>query len=232
MKKNQYIIILIVLLLCSCREGKHISDVELYGNTFINIGYEDFNAPDSWVEHQLFDGAFQVKLPPYMRQTENFPMTDGHATTIFMYRDTTGTSDYHYGRVGIDYYYHGFGDFNKANERISYSDQEKALAPIVQAALSGGQIMLDYTVPNGELLNGPFYDSHLLYNKGSFYAYDAYYRREGHTAGEGPVSCHIFLLMNKTEAALMTVSFHDKDSALFDNLFNMVKTFRWTKYNE
>ena len=233
MRKYQYIIItLIVLLLSNCWDGKHISDVELYGNTFIHVDYKDFNAPDNWVEHQLFDGAFLVKMPPYMRHTESFPMRDGHASTIFMYRDTTGASSYHYGRVGIDYYYHGFGDFNKANERISYSDQEKALAPVVKAALSGGQKMLDYTVPDGELLNGPFYDSHILFDRDSFYAYDAYYRRKGHTIGEGPVSCHIFLLMNRTEAALMTVSFHDKDSVLFDNLFNMVKTFRWTKYNE
>lgn len=121
---------------------------------------------------------------------------------------------------------------DKADEYISYSDQEKTLAPVVSRALSGGQKILDYTVPDGELLNGPFYDSHHIYDRKFFYAYDAYYRREGHTQGEGPVSCHIFLLMNKTEAALMTVSFHDKDSVLFDNLFNVVKTFKWAKYNE
>lgn len=220
------------IFLSGCWESKHISDVELYGNTFIHVGYEDFVAPGSWVTHNLFDSAFQIKLPPYMRNTESYPMRDGCASTIFMYRDTTDANEYHYGRIGIDYYYHGFGDFNKADEYISYSDQEKAFAPVVSRALSGGQKILDYTVPDGELLNGPFYDSHHIYDRKFFYAYDAYYRRKGHTQGEGPVSCHIFLLMNKTEAAVMTVSFHDKDSVLFDNLFKVVKTFKWAKYNE
>lgn len=221
-----------LLGLISCSESKPLTDEEVYGNTFINIGSEDFEAPDSWITHNIFDSAFQIKLPPYMCQTESCPMREGCASTIFMYRDTTDADEYHYGRIGIDYYYHGVGDFNKANEYISYSEQEKALAPVVSRALSGEQKILDYTVPDGKLLNGPFYDSHLLYNSGLFYAYDTYYRREGHTEGAGPVSCHIFLLMNKTEAALMTVSFHDKDSAMFDNLFKVVKTFKWAKINQ
>ena len=83
-----------------CWESKHVSDVELYGNTFIHVGYEDFSAPDSWVTHNLFDSAFQIKLPPYMRNTESYPMRDGCASTIFMYRDTTDADEYHYGRIG------------------------------------------------------------------------------------------------------------------------------------
>lgn len=145
----------VTILFSGCWESKHVSDVELYGNTFIHVGYEDFSAPDSWVTHNLFDSAFQIKLPPYMRNTESYPMRDGCASTIFIYRDTTDADEYHYGRIGIDYYYHGFGDFNKADEYISYSDQEKTLAPVVSRALSGGQKILDYTVPDGELLNGP-----------------------------------------------------------------------------
>ncbi len=224
--------LLAVLFLVGCWESEHVSNVELYGNTFIHIGYEDFDSPESWVTHNLFDSAFQIKLPPYMLKTESYPMRDGCAGIIFMYRDTTEANEYHYGRVGINYYYHGFGDFNKADEHISHSDLEKALSPIVSETLSGGLKILDYTVPDGELLNGPFYDSHFIFDRKLFYAYDAYYRRKGHTQGEGPVSCHIFLFMNKFEAALMTVSFHDKDSVLFDNLFNVVKTFKWAKYNE
>lgn len=224
--------ILSTIIFIGCRESRSISDVKLYGNTFIHVSDNDFIAPDNWIMHNLFDNAFQIKLPPYMHETESYPMRDGCASTIFMYRDTTETHEYHYGRIGIDYYYHDFGDFNKADEYISHSDQEKALAPVVNRALSGGQKISDYTVPDGELLNGPFYDSHHMYDNKFFYAYDAYYRRKGHTQGEGPVSCHIFLLMNKMEAALMTVSFHDKDSVLFENLFNIVKTFKWAKYNE
>lgn len=222
----------VTIFFTGCRKSKNISDVELYGNTFIHIEYGDFNVPNSWITHNLFDSAFQIKLPPIMRETESYPMRDGCASYIFMFRDTTEASEYHYGRIGIDYYYHGLGDFNKADEYISYSDQERMFAPVIKQALSGGKIGSDFTVPQGELLNGPFYDSHHLYGGKFFYAYDAYYRRKGHTLGEGPVSCHIFLLMNKTEAVLLTVSFHDKDSVLFENLFNVVKTFKWAKFNE
>lgn len=219
------------LVLIGCLKYRHVSDVELYGNTFIRIAYEDFNTPESWASHNLFDNAFQIKLPPYMRETESYPMSEGCATTIFNYRDTTDAHEYHYGRIGIDYYYDGFGGYNKADDYISYIDQKKVLEPVVNKALSGGPIGSDYSVSDGELLNGPFYDSHQLFYRKPFYAYDVYYRRKGHTQGEGPVSCHIFLFMNKTEAALITVSFHDKDSVLFNNLFNVVKTFKWIKFN-
>ena len=221
----------LVFMMVGCWDSKPISETELYGNSFIHIDSKDFNAPDNWKTLSLFDSAFQIKLPPYMRQTESFPMNEGCSSVIFMYRDTTKNGEYHYGRVGIDYYYHGVGDFNKADEYISYSDQERVLEPVVKKALSGGKQMLDYTVPDGELLNGPFYDSHHIYDRKFFYAYDAYYRRKGHT-GEGPVSCHIFFLMNRTEAALMTVSYHDPDSVLFKDLFNLVKTFKWTTIHE
>lgn len=226
------LLLLATILFIGCWEPKRISDIELYGNTFIHVGSEDFNAPDNWIIHNLFDSTFQIKLPPIMRKTESYPMRDGCASTIFMYRDTTEADEYYYGRIGIDYYDHSFGDFNKADEYISYSEQEKVLAPIVNRALSGGKRILNYTVPDGELLNGPFYDTHFIHDRKFFYAYDAYYRRKGHTKGMGPVSCHIFLLMNKTEAALITVSFHDKDSVLFKDLFSVVKTFKWKEIHQ
>ena len=222
---------LFIIALVSCWDNKPINATKLYGNTFIHVDYQDFNAPNDWKAHSLFDSAFQIHLPPYMRQTESFPMKDGCSSVIFMYRDSTDSGEYHYGRVGIDYYYHGVGDFNKASDILSYSDQEKALSPVVKKALSGEKNTLGYSVPDGELLNGPFYDAHSLIDHKPFIAYDAYYRRKGHT-GDGPVSCHIFFLMNKTEAALMTVSFHDRDSVLFNNLFNIVKTFKWTTIHE
>lgn len=231
MKKIKLFIFLCALLFVGCWDSNQFNEVELYGNSFIRLNNKDFVAPDDWKTHCLFDSAFQIQLPPYMRQTESFPMNEGCSSAIFMYRDTTENNEYHYGRVGIDYYYHGIGDFNKANDYISYSDQERVLAPIVKKALRGGKKILNDTVPDGELLNGPFYDSHYLYNQKFFYAYDAYYRRKGHT-GEGPVSCHIFFLMNRSEAALMTVSYHDPDSLLFKDLFNFVKTFKWTTIHE
>ncbi len=212
----------ILLMSLGCRNNMPISDKEIYGNTFIKLGFEDFHAPIDWETHDLFYGAFKMQLPPYMKQTENKPLRDGYGCAIFMYRDST--EEYHYGRLSIDYNYHRSGGFNKANEYIKYSEQVAILEPIVRGALSSGKIA-NYTVPEGEIINGPFYDNH---NVCGCYVYDAYYRRKGHTSGEGPVSCHIFLLMNKVESALITVSYHDKDSVLFDNLFNAVKTFRWS----
>ena len=35
----------------------------------------------------------------------------------------------------------------------------------------------------------------------------------------------------RTEIKKDSISFFDKDSVLFENLFNVVKTFKWTKYN-
>ena len=223
-----FLALLTTILFVGCMKSNTVSDVELYGNTFLHIDDEDFNAPDSWVTHNMFDSAFQIKLPSYMHKSMSYPMRNGYANTIFTYRDTTSTGKYHYGRIGLDYY---SGDFNKAAEYITYSEQEKILAPIVERALSSRIKIPDYTVSAGKLLNGPFYDSHLLMGHPFFYVYDASYRRKGNT-GEGPVSCHIFLMMNKTEAVLMTVSYHDKDSVLFKNLFNSVKTFEWTKINK
>jgi len=219
--------LLTTILFVGCMKSNTVSDVELYGNTFLHIDDEEFNVPNSWVTHNMFDSAFQIKLPSYMHKSMSYPMRNGYANTVFTYRDTTGTGKYHYGRIGLDYYR---GDFNKADEYISYSEQEKQLAPVVVRALSSRIKIPDYTVPDGKLLNGPFYDSHLLVRQ-NLYVYDASYRRKGNT-GEGPVSCHIFLMMNKTEAVLMTVSYHDKDSVLFKNLFNSVKTFEWTKINK
>lgn len=219
--------LLTTILFVGCMKSNTVSDVELYGNTFLHIDDEEFNVPNSWVTHNMFDSAFQIKLPSYMHKSMSYPMRNGYANTVFTYRDTTGTGKYHYGRIGLDYYR---GDFNKADEYISYSEQEKQLAPVVVRALSSRIKIPDYTVPAGKLLNGPFYDSHILVRQ-NLYVYDASYRRKGNT-GEGPVSCHIFLMMNKTEAVLMTVSYHDKDSVLFKNLFNSVKTFEWTKINK
>lgn len=216
----------------SCSERKTVSDIELYGNSFIRVDPFDFKVPYDWEIHDMFDNAFQIQLPPYMKQTQSFPMKDGYSCAIFTYCDTTDAKEYHYGRIGIDYYRHETSDFNKANEYITLSAQESFFAPVIKKALSGGKMSDGYTVPEGELLNGPFYNSHhLQYGINSFYAYDAYYRRKGNT-NEGPVSCHIYYLSNKTEATMMTVSYHDKDSLLFKDLFNFVKTFIWVNIHD
>ena len=212
-----------LLIVLGCMNNKPISDSDIYGNSFICLGDEEFHAPDDWEIHDLFFNAFQIRLPPFMKQTDTKPLKDGYGCAIFMYRDST--EEYHYGRMSIDYNYHPNGGYSKASDCISYSDQVEILEPIVMGALRGGSLTSYYYVPEGEIINGPFYENHIIHG---CYAYDAFYRRKGHIEGEGPVSCHVLLLMNKVESALITVSFHDKDSVLFENLFNAVKTFQWT----
>lgn len=212
-------------MLVSCKENKTLRNIDVYGNTFLQVCSGDFKAPDNWVTHHPFDSAFQLQLPPFMCQTESLPMRGGCATTIYTYCDTAKQEEYHYGRVGIDYFNCALCGFTKADVFIVNPDT--LFAPILKKALSGGKKYGDYTVPDAELLNGPFYDSHLIYDNHIVYAYDAYYRRKSHTDGDTPISCHLFFLMNKEEAALITVSYYDKDSILFGNLFNCIKTFKW-----
>lgn len=226
MRRTVFLIFIFIVpfLITGCRKSK-TNEVELYGNSFIHLNREKFNAPETWVIHNFFDSAFQVKLPAYMRKTQTIPMIDGCSRIIFMYRDTVKGAEYHYGRVGIDYYNHPNEVFPKSDEYISVDEQKVIFAPLIKAALRGYEDLY-IRVPEGKIINGPFYESHLFqYNAG--FVYDAFYRRKGHTEGKGAVSCHIFVMMNKTEAAAFCVSFHDQDSAIFSNLFDVVKTFKW-----
>lgn len=230
MKKYILSILIIIFFLTECWEVK-VTEAEIYGNDFIHLNQEKFNAPETWIAHNLFDSAFQIKLPVYMHQEQTNSIGDGMSSVIFIYKDTVEGSEYHYGRVGIDYYYHPNGDFPKSYDYISHYSQI-ILAPLVTTALSGGDFF-DYKIPEGKIINGPFYESHLLhYDTNFIYAYDAFYRRKGHMKGRGAVSCHIFVMMNKTEAAAFYVSFHDQDSTIFSNLFNVMKTFKWNHVND
>jgi hypothetical protein len=225
MKKQLALLMSFLVIIVGCRKEKGINVVELYGNTFIHLEYDNFRAPKNWNKHELFNRKIQVQLPPYMQQTET-RSSDGYECAIFMYEDSLGRN-HPYGRISIDYYYDPLGRFSKADEYIGYKKQLSIMKPIVESALKG--IQSPYvSVPDGEILNGPHYDSHSFVNSGCFYVYDAYYRRKDYNKDEGPVSCHIFYMMNKTEAVLMTVSYHDKDSVLFNNLFNTIQTFTWS----
>lgn len=226
MNKLIYIIVCLSIVVFGCKGQKQHNN-EFYGNSFIHIDNSDFKAPQNWLSYCLFDSSFQIKLPPYMVQRHYVPIGDSNSSVIFMYSDSTNTDEYHYGRVGIDYYYRGNGDFNKVTDHLTNTDREAILSPIVNRALKGG-VLGEHKFPDGEILNGPFYKTHILYDRTLFFAYDAFYRRNGAYKNDGAVSCHIFLLMNKYEAVVMTVSHFDKDSTLFDNLFNVVKTFKWT----
>ena len=53
-----------VIVLGACT-NHHVSDVELYGNTFIHLNDSDFTAPSDWVEYSLMDSSFTISIPPY-----------------------------------------------------------------------------------------------------------------------------------------------------------------------
>lgn len=46
------------------------SDIELYGNTFINIRSDKFEVPSDWVRYNLMDSACSIMMPPNMKETE------------------------------------------------------------------------------------------------------------------------------------------------------------------
>lgn len=222
----KYLVLLLVtcfLVITSCSKKK--TDLELYGNTFIKLSDDKFIVPNDWKNCILGDGEFQIQIPPYMKESP-FIGVDGNQTNsyIYNYQDTTGNGDYHYGRIAIDYVFDEKNPFSKAYNYVSTKDQEAFWKPVVEQALKGG----DYygiKVPDGKILNGLHYNF-LSLDDGTI-IYDAFYRRGGHTKAEGPVSIHMFYMMNKKEATMMTISYHDKDSVLFKDLFNVVKTFKW-----
>lgn len=223
MKHYSFLFMVCLLIATSCSENKHYSDLELYGNTFIKMSDDVFDAPSDWKSYVLGDGEFEIQLPSYMRDNSMPHMDDAaNQTYLFNYRDTTGRNESHYGRVAIDFIKN---NFNLATDYVSLKEQYDFWEPIVQQALKGGKGADGFEVPDGKLLNGPICDE--LRSNVPVRIYNACYRRGGHIKGEGPVSVNMFLLMNKQEAAMLTISYHDKDSVLFKDLFNVVKTFKW-----
>lgn len=233
MKQYHLLLFATCLLMAeSCNERKKISDLDYYGNTFIKMSNDVFDTPKDWNSFVLGDGNFEIQMPPYMRDN-SMPHADGSTrqTYLFNYRDTTENRKYHYGRIAIDFIKND--NFKKATEYMPYGDQYDFWEPIVRQALKGSIGKDGFVFPDGKILNGPYYENlYLKCPNASIYVYDAFYRREGHIKGEGPVSVHMFLMMNKQEAAMMTISYHDKDSVLFKDLFNVVKTFKWKEIHQ
>ena len=234
MKTNIFLLCATFFIITACENRKPISSVELYGNSFIRLNtMEDFSAPSTWESLDLFDSAFHIRIPNYMKLTQTLPLQNGCQSVIYTYNDTTNSEEFHYGRIGIDYYKQSNSTFNKATDNLDYHDREALFKPLIKAALKGGQKITERVISqDGELLNGPFYDIHSFFgkvngNRAQYFGYDAYYRRNGHIKGGSPVSCHIFLLMNSTESAVITVSHYDKDSLIFENMFKLIKTFKW-----
>lgn len=225
---NYTLLTVCVLSIICCTEHKPINNYALYGNTFIKIDQEDFEIPSTWKPYDLCNDAFQIHLPDYMHVStvDQYPddKNPQKITIIFNYNDTTQQHRYHYGRVGIDYYLAGNNNLGSAHDHLQQAEQEELFKPILSSALRGGKISDTYSVPEGKIINGPFYDRYFLKSMGL--AYDVFYRRKGNT-GEGPVSCHIFFMQNKTECTTITVAYHDRDSLMFNDLFKVVKTFKW-----
>ena len=233
MNRLPYLLFVFALIAIGCEGRKEISSTELYGNSFIHVDVmSNFRAPFEWKSCELFDSAFHISIPDYMKVSQTVPLRDNCESIIYTYNDTTNSEDFHYGRIGIDYYRYSSPQFSKATDNLLHQ-MESLMKPLVTAALKGGMKVNDtLVVGDGELLNGPFYDIHSFfsndYQRRQYFGYDAYYRRSGH-ATDSPVSTHIFLSMNSTESAVITVSHYDKDSLIFENLFKIIKTFRWNK---
>lgn len=216
MKYFYCLLVTCLFMTTSCNEKD--SDMRHYGNTFISLSHDEFNAPSDWKSCDLGNGEFQIQIPPYMKESSPY---------IYNYRDTTGNGDYHYARIAIDFMNDGSRSFGNAHDYVNSSEQEAFWKPIVEQALKGGDVY-GMKVPDGKMLNGLHCTTHL--SKDGSMIYDAFYRRGGHTKGEGPVSVHMFFLMNKKEAAMLTISYHDKDSVLFKDLFYVAKTFKWKEH--
>jgi hypothetical protein len=226
MKHLFFPFLFVSLVAIGCTKRK-ISDMEYYGNTFINVSDEEFEAPDDWKRVVLGDGEFEIQMPPYMQQSAlpshvELGVIPPNQAFVFRYTDTTGKREYHYGRISVDFTRDR--QFGLATDYLPVNVQYDLWEPIVHGALKGGD-HYGVHVPDGKLLNGPH--CKIVYSYYPNYIYNVCYRRGGHIKGKGPVSVNVFLLMNKKEAAVITISHHDKDSLLFKDLFNVVKTFRW-----
>ena len=226
MKNVLFITLLFIVSLPAGCDNKRTSDDLIYGNSFIRPDSTKVQVPEDWVTHSIFHGAFQIKLPPYMHKTDSTLLNEDYWTSsIYMYRDTIESGEYYYARVSIDYYCNPDITYYNANEAISIEKLKEIMEPFIQKALKGGMVA-GYMIKDDKIINGPFYEVLSLSTPRPFKVYDTFYRRTGH--GD-PVSCHLYLLMNRNEAALIMVSYYDRDSMKFKDLFNVIKTFKWKR---
>lgn len=224
--KQKIVFACMVILLIGCKESVP-SDTKLYGNTFINIQSKEFKVPTDWIRYNLMDSACSIMMPPNMKETvlDGFNFIDKSEGTTFSFNDTTDSKKYFYSRVAIDYFREKQGTFAKRNEYILDSEVYKLLDKMVDAEIKNPDL----------ILNGPFYDcsetNQMPSTDNGFtstYYLDTFYRRKGLT-GNGPVSVHIFIMQNDDKMVKMMISYHDKDSLTFNNLFQSIKTFKWNE---
>lgn len=224
--KQKIVFACMAILLFGCKESVR-NDLDLYGNTFINIGSKEFKVPSDWIRYNLMDSACSIMMPSNMKETvwDGFHFIDKSEGTTFSFNDTTDSKKHFYSRVAIDYFREKQGTFAKRNEYILVSEVYKLLDKMVDAEIKNPDL----------ILNGPFFDcsetNQMPSTDNGFtstYYLDTYYRRKGLT-GNGPVSVHIFIMQNDDKMVKMMISYHDKDSLTFHNLFQSIKTFKWNE---
>ena len=181
--KKVFVSIFILFSMFGCKE-RIPSEIELYGNTFINIRSGKFDVPADWVRYSLMDSACSIMMPPNMKETplDGINVINKKRGTNFAFRDTTNSQKHYYSRVAIDYFKVNQGTFAKPDEYVLNSDM--------------------------------------------YFALDKIYRRKSVT-GDSPVSVHIYIMQNDDKMVKMMVAYHDKDSLIFKDLFQSVKTFEW-----
>lgn len=224
--RNLTAFLLVSILLIGCKE-RIPSEMELYGNTFINIRSWKFEVPSNWVRYNLMDSACSIMMPPYMKETvlDGGYVIDKKNGTNFSFRDTTDSQKHYYSRVAIDYIRMNHGTFAKPDEYVLSTENYMALDKMVDEEIQDRDL----------ILNGPFMDcstTNLLFDKNNkltkTYFLDTYYRRKSIT-GDSPVSVHIYIMQNDDKMVKMMIAYHDKDSVVFNNLFQSIKTFEWNQ---
>lgn len=66
--KKVFVSIFILFSMFGCKE-RIPSEIEFYGNTFINIRSGKFDVPADWVRYSLMDSACSIMMPPNMKET-------------------------------------------------------------------------------------------------------------------------------------------------------------------
>lgn len=213
----------LILLFVACKE-KVPNELEMYGNTFGYISSGKFDIPDDWVRYNLMDSACSIMMPPNMKETflDGVYIIDKNEGTNFIYYDSTDNTKYYYSRVAIDYFKAQKGTFAMSDEWVLNSENITALDKMVNEEIKD----------RSYILNGPYFDcssTNQTFKNDKLtrtYYLDTYYRRKSVT-GDSPVSVHIFFLQNDDKMIKIMVAYHDKDSLVFQNLFNSIKTFEW-----
>lgn len=222
MKKELWLLCF-ALLLVACKD-KVPNEIEMYGNTFGRISSGKFDVPDDWVRYNLMDSACSIMMPPTMKETflDGVDIIDKDKGTNFSFHDSTDNMKHYYSRVAVDYIKATKGTFAMPDEWALSTENIMALDEMVDGEIKDRSL----------ILNGPYFDcsttNQMFKNNKLTHTYylDTYYRRKSIT-GDSPVSVHIFFLQNDDKMVKMMIAYHDKDSLIFQNLFNSIKTFEW-----